>query len=96
MENLEANKKDLKVAKKEFKKLRKSALIEIIIQLQELVLGYKAKIAELERMFDERGLVIEALKENLTDCKKNQELLYKEKIQKIDIPLQQEGLFKKL
>lgn len=63
MGKLESNTKDLKVAKKEFKKLRKVDLIEIIIQLQELILGYKAKIVELERMLEERGYLIEALKE---------------------------------
>lgn len=63
MGSLEANKKDLKVAKKEFKKLRKVNLIEIIIQLQEMILAYKAKIVEVERMLDERGYVIAALLE---------------------------------
>ena len=70
MNNLKSNTKDLKKAKKEFKKLRKISLIEIIIELQELILGYKAKIVELERMLDERGLVIEELRESSRRCQK--------------------------
>lgn len=56
------NNKDFKREVKNFKRLTKSELTEIIFTLQEMNLALKEKIVLLERMLEERGDVIMALK----------------------------------
>lgn len=49
---------EFKQIKKEFKKLSKVELFEIIYKLQTINLNQKKEIVKLERMLDERGDII--------------------------------------